>query len=171
MEISTKTKGRLLLTVCLTWALGAVLIGASLMPRQQQTSAKEWDFLPQKLQDEQTIWIYAGYIGCDSECPTALSQMAGTLNDHQNSSEHFLFINLVDLYSDTSAQEYASQFHTNIYGISLSGKEKQHFTDLTGIQLSASLTDSKSYNHTDWFIKLTKTASGWSAERSYSIDS
>jgi cytochrome oxidase Cu insertion factor (SCO1/SenC/PrrC family) len=127
----------------------------------------DWRFLPSEARQYQTLWLYPGYIGCNSECPVGLNAMSRQLSSKSDSQNEtgFYFVNTLDQYNSTQAAAYAQQFHSEIQGITLDQQQLNTFSILTGYRIQRAWSSESTYQHTDWFFRLDRTPDGWTVQR------
>ena len=166
-----RRKGILLLAIALVWVFGALFLGAALSS-DRVISGNDLSFLPDHVLQHDTLWVYAGFIGCNAACPTALAKMSAQLNS-QNAAGNtgFLFLNTLSAYDTRQARDYARQFHTSIDGFTADGDDLRTFSTLTNYRTVPSITESGQYEHTDVFFRFTKNENGtsWRLRRMVSL--
>lgn len=103
----------------------------------------------------EVILLYFGYVGCRTICVPSLQEIATIANDFNNSKKvGFYFINITK--NGREANDFASFFHKNIYGLDLSKNDTSKMLADFRAYSSDSLTVDGEISHTGYLYLLTQ---------------
>ncbi len=115
--------------------------------------------------DCESLIMYVGYPGCQTECPLALGKLAYLLehkdinlkvNPKANLKVCTVFFSLF-ANQQKMTERYAKRYHHKIIGLSLSEDEKNSFLNILGNDLRLS----RQGTHTDYIYQFIRQGKDW----------
>jgi hypothetical protein len=116
-------------------------------------SEQELPFLSKIGNDE--AWVYFGYVGCSTACPTAIELL-------HSASHAFYFVNLIPGLDDNAVQEYVNAFgKTNIIGIQASDQDLKNIEAFFANIQSGRIGVYDPELHSDQLFHLRREGKNW----------